>query len=272
MRAKVCHTGPPAPTGSFCLPCACDRLCAHRMRSYRYFDLVMAGFVTVLLCSNLIGPGKTCEIRLPFLDGVLGAPTPARLVFGAGNLFFPISYIFGDVLTEVYGYARARKVIWAGFGAMLFATIMSQVVISMPPVPDEPYNAVLQPAIETVFGNTWRIVAGSILAFWAGDFVNSYVLAKMKVATAGRFLWMRTIGSTLAGQAVDSAVFYPLAFYGILETRTLLSVVAFNWFMKVSVEALFTPVTYAVVGFLKRAEQEDHYDRDTNFTPFSLED
>lgn len=233
------------------------------MRTYRYYDLVMAAFVTVLLCSNLIGPAKTCEIRLPFLGA---------LVFGAGNLFFPISYIFGDILTEVYGFARARKVIWAGFGAMVFASIMSQVVIRMPPAASEPYNAVVQPAIETVFGNTWRIVAGSILAFWAGDFVNSYVLAKMKVATAGRFLWMRTIGSTFAGQAVDSAIFYPLAFYGVLETRTLAAVVLFNWIMKVSVEVVFTPLTYAVVGFLKRAENEDYYDRGTDFTPFSLKD
>jgi len=232
-------------------------------RSYRYYDLVMAGFVTVLLCSNLIGPAKTCELHLP----LVGA-----LTFGAGNLFFPISYIFGDVLTEVYGYAKARKVIWAGFGAMLFATVMSQIVIRMPPAAKEPFNAVVQPAIEVVFGNTWRIVVGSIIAFWAGDFVNSYVLARMKVATAGRFLWMRTIGSTLCGQAVDSLIFYPLAFYGVWSTDTLTQVVLFNWAMKVSVEVVFTPITYAVVGFLKRAEREDFFDRDTNFTPFSLED
>src|SRR5690606_22828100 len=145
--------------------------------------MMMAGFVTVLLCSNLIGPGKTCVI--------LG------ITFGAGNLFFPISYIFGDVLTEVYGYARARKVIWAGFGAMVFATVMSFVVINMPPDPNEPFNEVLQPSLEIVFGNTWRIVLGSMLAFWAGDFVNSYVLARMKVLTEGRHLWTRTIGSTM---------------------------------------------------------------------------
>jgi uncharacterized integral membrane protein (TIGR00697 family) len=232
-------------------------------RSYRYYDLVMAAFVTVLLCSNLIGPAKTCAIHLPIVGAV---------VFGAGNLFFPISYIFGDVLTEVYGYARARKVIWAGFGAMVFATVMSQIVIRMPPAESEAYNKIIQPAIETVFGNTWRIVVGSILAFWAGDFVNSYVLAKMKIWTAGRFLWTRTIGSTIAGQLVDSLIFYPLAFLGIWESTTLAKVVVFNWFMKVSVEAVATPVTYAVVGFLKKAESEDFYDRGTNFTPFSLED
>jgi uncharacterized integral membrane protein (TIGR00697 family) len=234
-----------------------------RSRHYRYYDLVMAAFVTVLLCSNLIGPAKTCSIQLPIFG---------TLVFGAGNLFFPISYIFGDVLTEVYGYARARKVIWAGFGAMIFATIMSQIVIRMPPAESEPYNKIIQPAIQEVFGSTWRIVLGSILAFWAGDFVNSYVLAKMKVWTAGRFLWTRTIGSTIAGQLVDSLIFYPLAFFGVWETKTLAGVVVFNWIFKVSLEAIATPATYAVVGFLKKAEHEDFYDRGTNFTPFSLED
>ena len=227
-----------------------------RGRNYRYFDLVMAGFVTVLLCSNLIGPGKTC-----MLFGI---------TFGAGNMFFPISYIFGDVLTEVYGYARARLVIWAGFGAMLFATVMSYIVINIPVDPNEPFNKTIQPALEVVFGNTWRIVLGSMIAFWAGDFVNSFVLAKMKVMMAGKHLWMRTIGSTILGQGVDSMIFYPIAFYGVWETRTLLAVVAFNWMFKVSIEVLFTPVTYAVVGFLKRAEQEDYFDEGTDFTPFSI--
>ena len=229
-----------------------------RQRQYRYIDLVTVAFVTVLLCANLIGPAKVAKV--------------GPVTFGAGVLFFPISYIFGDVLTEVYGYARARKVIWAGFGAMIFATIMSQVVIRMPPADSEPYNKIIQPAIEQVFGNTWRIVVGSILAFWAGDFVNSYVLAKMKVWTQGRFLWTRTIGSTIAGQLVDSLIFYPIAFVGVWATGTLAKVVVFNWVMKVSVEAVATPVTYAVVGFLKKAEREDFYDRDTDFTPFSLED
>lgn len=231
----------------------------HR-HSFRYYDLVMAGFVTVLLCSNLIGPGKV--VRLGGTD--LGVS------FGAGNLFFPIGYIFGDILTEVYGYARTRRVIWAGFGAMLFATFMSQVVLRMPPDPAVPFNGQIQPAIELVFGSTWRIVAGSIVAFWLGDFANSYVLAKMKILTRGRFLWMRTIGSTLVGQAIDSAVFYPIAFAGVWPTETLLKVVIFNCVFKVAVEVVLTPVTYVVVGALKKAEHEDHYDRDTNFTPFSL--
>jgi uncharacterized integral membrane protein (TIGR00697 family) len=218
----------------------------------------MVGFVTVLLCSNLIGPGKTVA--------VLG------VTFGAGNLFFPISYIFGDVLTEVYGYARARKVIWAGFGAMLFATVMAQVVLRMPADPAEPFNQALQPALLLVFGSTWRIVAGSILAFWAGDFANSYLMARMKVWTKGRHLWTRTIGSTMVGQLVDSAMFYPIAFFGTWQTSTLLQAVAFNWVFKVSVEVVFTPVTYFVVNRLKRAEREDYFDENTSFTPFSLKD
>lgn len=231
---------------------------------FRYFDLVMAGFITVLLCANLLGPAKTCLITLP----LVGAP----LVFGAGNLFFPISYIFGDVLTEVYGYARARKVIWAGFGAMIFASVMAWLVINLPVNPAEPYNRTLQPALEVVFGSTIRIVAASILAFWVGDFVNSYVLAKMKVLTAGRYLWTRTIGSTVVGQGVDSLIFYPIAFYGIWDTATLWKVVAFNWLFKISIEILMTPITYLVVGFLKRREHCDYFDRETDFSPFSLAD
>ncbi len=227
-------------------------------RHYRFYDFCMVGFVTVLLCSNLIGPGKTCVVF--------------GVTFGAGNLFFPISYIFGDVLTEVYGFARARKVIWAGFGAMIFATVMGQFVIHAPADPNEPYNQVIQPAIEVVFGNTWRIVVGSIIAFWAGDFINCYVMAKMKLLTQGRYLWTRTIGSTVCGQAVDSTIFYPIAFLGIWKPGTLLGVIAFNWVFKVSVEVVLTPVTYAVVGWLKRAEHEDYFDERTAFTPFSLKD
>jgi uncharacterized integral membrane protein (TIGR00697 family) len=191
-------------------------------RHYKYYDLVMAAFVTVLLCSNMIGPGKVCQFTF---WGI-------ALTFGAGNIFFPISYIFGDVLTEVYGYARSRKVIWAGFGAMIFYVIMSSAVIYMPAKPDEPYNQIIQPAIKTVFGNGWRIVGASILAFWLGDFANSFVMAKMKVATAGKHLWTRTIGSTIVGQGVDSLVFYPLAFGGVWSTESLMQIVMFNWFFK----------------------------------------
>ena len=221
-------------------------------RAYRYYDLVMAAFVTVLLCANLIGASK--------IASVFG------FTFGAGVLFFPISYVFGDVLTEVYGYARARKVVWAGFGALVFASIMSAIVLAFPPAPGWPHQA----AFETVFGGTPRIALASLVAYFAGEFMNSFVLAKMKIATGGRFLWARTIGSTIAGEAVDSAIFYPLAFLGVWSTPQVVGVMISNYAIKVGWEAVMTPVTYRVVGFLKRAEGEDYYDRDTNFTPFSL--
>lgn len=248
-----------------------------RGRHYKYYDLVMAAFVVVLLCSNMIGPGKSCAIDvgakvIPSYTGGEGWRLTGLLVFGAGNLFFPISYIFGDVLTEVYGYARSRKVIWAGFGALAFYVLMSQVIIHLPANPGEKYNQVIQPALEVVFGNGWRIVAASMLAFWAGDFANSFVLAKMKVLTRGRYLWTRTIGSTIVGQGVDSFLFYPIAFAGVWEPSTLVQVSVFNWLFKVSVEVVMTPATYAVCNFLKRAEREDFYDTDTDFTPFSLKD
>ena len=233
------------------------------MRSFRYYDFLVAGMVTVLLCSNLIGPAKVAMVTLPIIGAVS---------FGAGNLFFPISYIFGDVLTEVYGYARARRAIWAGFAGLLFASGMSWFILNVPANPNEPFNAQYQPALETAFGTTFRIVCASILAYWVGDFVNSYVLAKMKLWTNGRYLWTRTIGSTICGQGVDSLIFYPLAFYGIWSGDALLAVVAFNFVFKVMVEVLFTPVTYLVVNRLKRAEGVDTYDTHTNFTPFSLRD
>lgn len=235
-------------------------------RQYRYYDFLMAGFVAVLLCANLIAPAKVGYIEFPFTLPWLGD----NLSFGAGNLFFPLGYIFGDVLTEVYGYARARKVIWAGFGAMIFASLMAWVIVQLPPSPDEPFNALVQPAAETLFGNTWRIVVASIVAFWVGDFVNSFVMAKMKVWTQGKHLWSRTIGSTFVGQGVDSLLFYPIAFAGIWTFDTLLAVIAFNWGFKLMVEVVMTPVTYVVINTLKRVEHEDHYDKHTDFTPFSL--
>ena len=228
-------------------------------RAFRYYDLVMAGFVTVLICSNLIGPAKIAQIDAPLLG---------TLTFGAGVLFFPISYVFGDVLTEVYGYARARKVIWAGFGGLAFASLMASVVVALPPAPFWQHPA----AYEIAFGSTWRIVAASMFAYFCGEFVNSYVLARMKIMTAGKWLWTRTIGSTIFGEAVDSALFYPLAFYGtgIIPNDKLPLVMVAQFIGKVGVEVVFTPVTYKIVAFLKRAEHEDHYDRGTNFNPFTL--
>jgi len=267
---------PPAPTP---FPAAADLAGANepRRRAYRYYDLIMVGFVVVLLCSNLIGPGKSCAFNLgPWFNFIPrvengGLIFSSFLVFGAGNIFFPISYIFGDVLTEVYGYARARRVIWAGFGALIFAAVMSRIIILLPANDKEPYNEVIVPAIKTVFGGTTRIVLGSMVAFWAGDFVNSFIMAKMKLLTRGRMLWTRTIGSTIAGQAVDSFIFYPIAFAGIWERDQLLSVCVFNWLFKVGIEVVMTPATYAVCNFLKRAENEDYFDRNTDFTPFSIE-
>ena len=231
----------------------------HQTRQYRYYDLVMAAFVVVLICSNLIGPAKIAQITLPYFGAV---------TFGAGVLFFPISYVFGDILTEVYGYARARTVIWAGFAGLAFASLMASVVVALPPAPF--WNN--QPAYEIAFGSTWRIVLASMCAYFCGEFVNSYVLAKMKIITAGKWLWTRTIGSTIFGEAVDSALFYPLAFYGsgIIPDDKLPLVMLSQFLIKVGVEIVFTPITYKVVGALKRAEHEDYYDRDTDFTPFSL--
>jgi queuosine precursor transporter len=224
-------------------------------RVYRYYDLVMAAFVTVLICANVIGAAKRCQI--------------GGFTFSAGVLFFPISYIFGDVLTEVYGYSRARKVVWAGFGALAFASFMSWAILQFPPAPDWPH----QPAYETVFGGTPRIVLASLVAYFSGEFCNSYVLAKMKLRTGGRLLWTRTIGSTIVGEAVDSLIFYPLAFLGApgWTTEQMLAVLMGNYLLKVGWEVVMTPFTYRVVNFLKRAESEDYFDRDTDFTPFSLQ-
>src|SRR3989442_8762359 len=215
----------------------------------------MAAFVTVLICSNLIGPAKIVQV-----DSM-----PA---FGAGLLFFPISYVFGDVLTEVYGYARARRVIWAGFAGLAFAAFMAAVVVALPPAPFWK----TQEAYEIAFGPTWRIAAASMFAYFCGEFANSFVLAKMKIMTAGKWLWTRTIGSTIVGEAVDSALFYPLAFYnpGIMPNQILPAIMLAQFVGKVGVEGGFSPVTAKVVGFLKRAEHEDYFDRDTDFNPFIL--
>ena len=217
----------------------------------------MAAFVAILLLSNVLGAGKVAQIWLP---GVGYWP------FGAGILFFPVGYVIGDILTEVYGYARARRVIWAGFAATLFMALMAWVVVVLPPAPDWTN----QPAYEAVFGQVPRIVFASVCAFWAGEFVNSYVLARLKLMTGGRHLWLRTIGSTIAGQGVDSMIFYPLAFLGAegWTSGLVVTVLFTQWALKVGWEVLLTPLTYAVVGWLKRAEGMDVFDDGTDFTPF----
>mgnify|MGYP002850815846 FL=1 len=225
---------------------------------FRLFPYVMAAFVAILLLSNIIGASKPSYVTLPGIG---------QWSFGAGVLFFPISYIIGDVLTEVYGYANARRVIWTGFAALVFMAFMAWVVVQLPPAAGWPG----QEAYEFVFGNSWRIVLASMVAFWAGEFANSYVLAKMKIWTAGRHLWMRTIGSTVVGQGLDSLIFYPLAFWGLAgwPVELLWQVVLSQWAIKTAWEALLTPVTYAAVGALKRAEQVDLYDTETDFSPFA---
>jgi uncharacterized integral membrane protein (TIGR00697 family) len=228
-------------------------------RQYRYYDLVLGAFVCVLLCSNLIGVRKVTHVTW---NG------DELFAFGAGNLFFPIAYLFGDILTEVYGYARSRRVVWAGFAALAFASFQSFVVVALPPAAEFRDQAQL----EWAFGSTWRIALGSLVAYTCGEFVNSFTLAKLKIVTQGRMLWTRTIGSTVAGEAVDTLIFYPLAFYGEpwMPDSLLLKIMIANYFIKVGWEVVATPLTYRVVAFFKRAEQEDYYDRNTNFTPFSL--
>jgi queuosine precursor transporter len=217
---------------------------------FRYYDFMMAAFVAILLLSNVIGAAKPAQVW--------------GFTFGAGILFFPLSYLLGDILTEVYGYGRARRCVWVGFAALLFLAFMSFVVVALPPAPGWTGQA----AYESVFGQVGRIVFASIAAFWAGEFVNSFVMAKMKIATQGKYLWTRTVGSTFFGQGVDSLIFYPLAFLGVWETATVLQVLVTNWALKVLWEVLLTPVTYAVVGFLKRREGVDVFDEGTDFTPF----
>lgn len=230
---------------------------ANAVHHFRYYDFTMAAFVAIILLSNVIGAGKVAQVWLP---GIGYWP------FGAGILFFPISYVIGDVLTEVYGYARARRVIWAGFGAVVFMALMSWVVVALPAAPDWKNQA----AYETIFGQVPRIVFASCAAFAVGEFVNSFVLAKMKIWTKGKHLWSRTIGSTIAGEGVDSLIFYPLAFWGAegWTTRLVVTVLFTQWFLKVAWEVLLTPATYFAVGRLKRAEGVDVFDEGTNFSPF----
>lgn len=214
----------------------------------------MVSFVVVLLLSNIVAVKPVRLFNLFQLD------------LDAGTLLFPISYIFGDVLVEVYGYARSRRVIWMGFGFNLIAALLFTTIVALPPSPEWQ----MQEAFASILGQTPRIVLGSLIAFWCGEFVNSYVMAKLKILTGGQHLWTRTISSTIVGQAVDTILFQTIAFAGVWDTSLLVRVIIWNYIAKVLYEALATPVTYAIVGFLKRAEQEDYYDYDTNFTPFSL--
>ncbi len=219
----------------------------------------MAAFVVVLITSNIIGPAKISQIDMPFI-GVI--------TFGAGVLFFPLSFIFGDILTEVYGYSASRRVIWVGFVGLTFASFMAWMIVALPPAPFWKNQEVY----EIAFGSVWRVSLAGLVAFAAGEFVNSYVMAKMKILTKGKHLWTRTIGSTILGEGVDSILFYPLAFYnsGIIPNDKLMLVVFAQFLAKTLVEVLFTPITYAVIKFLKKHEKIDFYDTKTNFNPFIL--
>jgi len=225
----------------------------------KYYDLIMAAFVIVLVCSNLIGPAKVTQIQTPFFG---------TLTFGSGVLFFPISFIFGDILTEVYGYAASRRVIWAGFAGLAFASLMAWMILALPPAPFWHDQA----AYETAFGSTWRISLAGLIGFAVGEFTNSWIMAKMKIWSAGKHLWQRTISSTVVGESIDTIIFVPLAFWdtGIIPNDKISLIIEAQIISKIGVEVAFTPIIYKIIAFLKKEESEDYYDYKTNFNPFSL--
>lgn len=225
------------------------------MKHYKYLDIATVGFVVTLFLSNFIGNSKVIQF--------------GNFTSLAGVILFPFSYLLGDVLTEVYGYSKSRRVIWLGFGALIVSAILIQIMVMIP----SPVSWQNKAAFETIFGNSLRVVACSMLAFWAGEFANSFTLAKMKIATRGKYLWTRTIGSTVVGEAVDTIVFYPLAFIGVagFSFPLILSIMISNYVLKVSWEIIATPFTYTIVDFLKKKESEDYYDYKTNFNPFIID-
>lgn len=221
------------------------------IRTYKYLDVLMAAFITILLCTDLIGAAKVVTI--------------GGLTFGGTLLFFPMTYLFGDVLTEVYGYRASRKVIWAGFGALAFASFAAWLIVALPPA--DGWH--MQNEVAAVFSQTPRLACASMIAYWAGEFANSFTLAKMKIASQGRWPWLRYTMSTVVGEAVDTAIIYPGAFYGLWANDLLIKVMITSYFVKVAWEVLALPVTSAIANFLKRAEGVDHFDVDTRFSPFS---
>lgn len=218
---------------------------------FRYFEVLVSAFVAVLLISNIVAP--------KFI-----AFGPVRL--SGAQLLFPLTYIFGDIFTEVYGYAGSRRAIWNGFFASGLMMVISMIIVALPASPDWPY----QEAYATVLGFMPRLVVASLIAYWAGEFANSFVMARMKVVTNGRYLWMRTIGSTMVGQAVDTVLVMIIAFAGVMSNKDIISVIIWGYLAKVGYEAAMTPVTYAVVNWLKKVEGVDILDRDTDFNPFRV--
>ncbi len=235
------------------------------MKHYRFFDLIMTVFVTVLVISNIASSARIVDWGF----SLFGLP----MAFDAGTILFPVSYIFGDILTEVYGYKRSRRVIWVGFACLAFSAFVFWMIRLMPGeatwqgyAGDAAYDAILGGM------STGGIVFGSLAGYWTGEFTNSVILAKMKVLTEGRWLWMRTISSTLLGQLVDTVVFVVVASaLGVFPWSLFLTLTVTNYLFKCAVEILMTPITYAVVGTLKRVEDEDYYDRGTNFNPFAVQ-
>jgi queuosine precursor transporter len=221
-------------------------------KNFKYFDILLGLFVAVLLISNI----ASTKILVLW-----------KFTFDGGTILFPLSYIFGDVLTEVYGYQKARKVIWTGFFSAFLMSVTLYIVQLLPPAA----GWLNQTSYENILGFVPRIVLASLIAYFAGEFSNSYILSKMKIFTKGRFLWTRTISSTLVGEGIDTAIFCFVAFYGVLSTDLLLAVIISNYIFKCSVEILFTPATYAIVKFLKKKESEDHYDYGVNYNPFKVE-
>jgi uncharacterized integral membrane protein (TIGR00697 family) len=219
-------------------------------KRYKYLDSFITLFVAVLMISNIVAP-KFWAI--------------GRLRVSASQILFPITYIFGDIFTEVYGYSASRRAIWFGFFASALLAIVTYICVIIPPAPEYQNQA----AFETIFKPVGRVVAGSLLAFWCGEFANSFTLAKLKLATKGRYLWTRTVGSTVVGQAVDTTIVVVFIFWGTASASTMLSLIGSSYLIKVIYEILMTPVTYAVVNFLKRTEGADYYDDGTNFSPFA---
>jgi len=238
---------------------------SNRGRSYQYYDLIMVVFVTVLIVSNILSSAKIVDWGFSLLG--------IRLAFDAGTLLFPVSYIFGDILTEVYGYKRSRRVIWSGFACLALSSILFYIVKVLPG--EATWNQYAgQKAYNAILGGmtSGGIVIASLLGYWSGEFSNSFILAKMKILTKGKFLWTRTIGSTLVGEGVDTVVFVGIAsFFGVFPWSLFASLTLTNYIFKVGVEVVMTPVTYAIVNFLKRVENEDYYDYDTDFNPFKLQ-
>jgi queuosine precursor transporter len=237
----------------------------HRLAGFKHYELLVHVYVVVLLISNLVGQKPTYfgTIHLPW-----GAQWP--LLFSGAQLLFPITYIFSDIFTEVYGYAGSRRAIWIAFFANMLMGFFGLFMVWIPASPDWP--SINQKAFEIVFGTAARGILASLAAFWVGEFVNSFVLAKMKVWTGGRWLWTRTVGSTIAGQAVDSLIVTFGLFAFTLPARTILFMAASGYVFKVIYEALMTPATYLVVSFLKKSEGVDVYDEGTNFSPFKKDE